>query len=92
MGIEGSNGGLTPTISSPASRSANPILFFMYLLHIYILDRKMRAAFYPHTMLGTFGIIRYENEIYQILEREENLRVISFHSLKRVQLTFGEVK
>lgn len=52
----------------------------------------MRAAFYPHTMLGTFGIIRYENDIYQILERGENLGVISFHSLKRVQLTFGEVK
>lgn len=38
-----------------------PRPFFMYLLHIYIFDRKMRAVFYPHTMSGTFGVIHYEN-------------------------------
>lgn len=38
-----------------------PHSFFLYLPHICILDKKMRAAFYPHTTSGTFGIIHYEN-------------------------------
>lgn len=64
----------------------------MYLPHVYILDRKMRAAFHSPTMSGTFGIIHYEYEIHQILETEENLGMILFHPLIRINLRFGEVK
>lgn len=89
LGREGIPNGvqLTPTITSLAS--SHP--FFTYLSHVYILEGKMRAAFYPHTMPGTCGIMHYENEIHQILGTEENLRMILFHSFIRINLRFGEV-
>lgn len=43
-------------------------------------------------MSGTFGVIHYEYEIHQILETEENLGMILFHPLIRINLRFGEVK
>lgn len=63
----------------------------MYVSHVYVLEGKARAAFYPHTMSGTFGVIHYENEILQILETDESLGMILFHSLIRINLRFGEV-
>lgn len=67
-----------------------PQAVFMHFSHIYIPVGKIGAAFYPHTVSGTFGILHYENEIHQILETEENLGMVLFHPFVRVNLRFGK--